>query len=74
MNPLTTLRKLLAGVAPNETATVVSIGSSISVSTKNGVRSVSSAIPVSVGDCVLVVNGTIQGKVAQQDDLPHYYL
>lgn len=74
MNPLLQLRKIL-GVGPrNETAQVVAVGASISVATKSGVRSVSSAIPVAVGDCVLVINGTIQGRVQQQSELPHYYL
>lgn len=74
MNPLGDLRRLLSERTQTETAIVVAIGSSISVSSQNGVRSVSSAIPVSVGDHVLVVKGTIQGIVKRQDTLPHYYL
>lgn len=73
-HPLLELRRLIAPQSVPMTGSVVSVAGVITVSSPLGVSTVSSAIPVKVGDRVLVIGNVIQGKVQAQEELPQYYL
>lgn len=72
-NPLAELRRLLSATSPAESCVVVSTNPVV-VSSGSGSRQVLSTISVAVGDCVLVKDGSVQGKIPRQEDLPHYHL
>lgn len=73
-NPLAELKKLLGLGSVAETGDVVSVADGVMVATRSGTKRVVANIPLRVGDCVLVSNGQVQGKVVHQDKLNSYYL
>lgn len=74
MNPLLNLRKILNPQSVSETGKVLTSTSPITVATKNGIKTVSSAISVNSGDTVLIIGGAIHSIVLDQKDLPTYFL
>lgn len=59
-----------------QTATVVSVvGGQAAVATRNGLKYVSvGGLPVAAGDAVLLVGGTISGRVKASDAVPVYFV